>query len=84
MVRITEISKKTARTAWTWAEENQDTDPLAEAYIGACSAVGLLDREAVAKRLGISNDAMASIDAHAFEYRNALARGIVKILRKMP
>ena len=82
MKKIIEVRAKTLEKAWDWAEKNQDNDPVAKAFVGACFAIGMIDRDAMAKRLGVTEAKISTIDASAFEYRNALAREIIKILKQ--
>lgn len=82
MKKIIEVKAKTLETAWDWAEKNQETDPIAKAFVGACFAISLIDRDAMANRLGVTKTKISNIDASAFEYRNALAREIIKMLKR--
>lgn len=37
------LSTKSLKTAYAWAEENEDKDPLAHTYMLACQALGAWD-----------------------------------------
>ena len=77
------IKQKTLDEAYAWAKKNQETDKLAEAFMGACIAVGMSTGAIkVSERLGVKCATIWDINDHVFIYRDSLARLIVKSLKR--
>ncbi len=84
------LSAGSLKKVWDWAEANNG-NPLADAYIDACSAVGALDCRAIAdvlkttwraKGFGYIHEAYKPYNA-AFFYRDTVGRLILEMLRRM-
>ncbi len=83
------LSKKSLAAVWEWAEANEG-NPLAEAYMGACSAIGMLDCSAICdvlekdwrgKKYGYIDEAYRPYNL-AFIYRDTVGRLILDMLHR--
>lgn len=84
------LSKTSRDKVWAWCEENE-SDPLAEAYMGACYALGAIDCSKISDRLkkswqgkkvwGWIDEAFA-LDDLAFKHRDTLGRAILSMLKR--
>ena len=92
--KVVSLSKTSLSKVWAWCEENED-DPLSEAYMGACSAVGSIDCSKILtrlekswpgrdfpKKLGRLIDAAYSLDDLAYMHRDNIGRAILDMLKR--
>ncbi len=90
------LSKASLDKVWAWCEENE-SDPLAEAFMGACTALGTIDCSKISDRLKKSwpggddinskkwggwIDAAYVLDDLAFIHRDTLGRAILDMLKR--
>lgn len=83
------LSNASLKKVWDWCEANEGT-PLAEAYMGACAAVGMLDIHACFAHMkdhGASSPAVirretAKVYDSAFIHRDTVGRVILDMLNR--
>jgi len=84
------LGDKSLSKVWEWAEENEETSPLAKAYCASCYAIGVLDSSAICQELethwrgknyGYIREAYKPYD-FAFLYRDTIGRIILDMMKR--
>ncbi len=82
------LSSNSLRTAFEWAENNEENNPLADAYMKACILIGGFDLDEIQSMLekeltkGVSDTMKSARTAYniSFIYRDTIGRAIIDML----
>lgn len=84
--RFVYLGKVNLERLGKWCLENEG-DPLAEAFEGACAALGLLDRSKIIDQLAASRPRhnairiASQLEDLAYQYRDTMGRVILKMMK---
>lgn len=80
------LSRKSLAKVFDWVEQNELTDPLANAYFALCTGVGcfsgLGDNFDIARSAGVSVSEVWEAENKAMQARDMIGRMILRKIRK--